>query len=158
MAIRLLPKGWRPGRAAAAGLVATAAYSVAMENDKYLTGNEFNDVEFIQGLFGVKRASSPRLRALSWGLHFLNGALLAEVYAALCERFLPGPNWPKGTLFGGAFIAAAWPLTFLADRYHPMIKNGQLPPLANWPAFWQNILRHMLFGLTLGLLCRERPS
>lgn len=64
MAIHLLPKGWRPGRAAAAGLVATAAYSVAMENDKYLTGNEFNDVEFIQGLFGVKRASSSRLRTL----------------------------------------------------------------------------------------------
>lgn len=158
MAVHLLPKGWRPGRAAAAGLVATAAYSVAMENDKYLTGNEFNDVEFIQGLFGVKRASSSRLRVLSWGLHFLNGALLAEVYAALCKRFLPGPNWLKGTLFGGIFIAAAWPLTFLADRYHPMIKDGQMPPLANWPMFWQNVLRHMVFGLTLGLLYRERAK
>jgi hypothetical protein len=154
----LLPEDWRPGRAAAAGLAATVTYSVAMENDKYITGNHFNDVTFIQGLFGNKDASSNRFRALSWGLHFLNGALLAEVYAVICKRLLPGPNWLKGALFGGAFIAAAWPLTLLADRYHPMIKDGQLPPLANWTSFWQNVLRHIIFGLTLGLLYRTRSK
>jgi hypothetical protein len=154
----LLPEDWHPGRAAAAGLAATVTYSVAMENDKYITGNYFNDVTFIQGLFGNKNASSNRFRALSWGLHFLNGAMLGEVYAVICKRLLPGPNWLKGALFGGAFIAAAWPLALLADRYHPMIKDGQLPPLANWTSFWQNVLRHIIFGLTLGLLYRARSN
>lgn len=155
---RAHPKDWQPGRAAAAGLVATAAYSVAMESDKYITGNYFNDITFIQGLFGNKDNSSHRFRTLAWGLHFLNGALLGEVYAAFCKRLLPGPNWLRGALFGGAFIAAAWPLTLFADRYHPMIKNGQLPPLANWNSFWQNVLRHVVFGITLGLLYRERTK
>ncbi|MEO7018815.1 MAG: DUF6789 family protein [Ktedonobacteraceae bacterium] len=150
----IVSQDWRPGRAAAAGLVATAAYSVAMETDKYLTNNHFNDVTFIEGLLGDTDTSSPRTAALAWTLHFLNGAMLAEVYAAICKRFLPGPNWLKGMIFGGAFITAVWPITPLVDRYHPMIKSGQLPHLANWTAFWQNVLRHLVFGLVLGLLDR----
>ena len=153
---RLLAKDWRPGQAAAAGLAATAAYSVAMECDKYITDNHFNDVTFIQGLLGDSDASSRKTRALAWGLHFLNGVMLAQVYAALGKRFLPGPGWLKGTIFGGAFIAAVWPLTPLADRFHPMIKSGRLPYLANWTAFWQNVVRHLVFGVTLGLLYRSR--
>lgn len=152
---RLLAKDWRPGRAAVAGLVATATYSVAMESNKYLTENHFNDVTFIQGLLGDTEASSRRTAALAWLLHFVTGAILAEVYAAICKRFLPGPNWLKGMLFGGAFIAAVWPLTPLVDRYHPLIQNGRLPHLANWTAFWQNVLRHLVFGLTLGLCYRK---
>lgn len=154
----LLPRNWRPERAAAAGLAATAVYSVAMETDQYITGNRFNDVEFIQGLLGDKDASSKRTGTLAWVLHFLNGLLLGEVYAALGKRLLPGPGWLKGTIFGGAFVLAVWPLTPLVDRYHPMVKNGKLPPLANWTSFWQNMLRHALFGLTLGLLYRPRAK
>lgn len=154
----LLPRDWRPERAAAAGVVATAAYSVAMETDKYITGNHFNDVEFIQGLLGDTHASSKRTGALAWVLHFLNGVMLGEVYAAFGKRLLPGPGWLKGTIFGGAFVLAVWPLTPLVDRYHPMVKNGMLPHLANWTSFWQNILRHGLFGLTLGLLYRPRAK
>lgn len=149
---RLLPEGWRPGRAAAAGLLATVAYSVAMETDKYITGNHFNDVKFIQGLLGDSHATSKRIGAVAWLLHFLNGVLLAEAYAVVGKRLLPGPGWLKGTIFGEGFVLAVWPLTPLVDRHHPMIKNGQLPPLANWTSFWQNMLRHAVFGLTLGVL------
>lgn len=147
---RLLAKDWRPGRAAVAGLVATAAYSVAMETDKYITGNYFNDVKFIQGLLGQEIGSKKRGATLAWALHFLNGTLLAELYAAIGRRLLPGPNWLKGAIFGEIFILSAWPLTPLVDRYHPLIKKGQLPQLANWTSFWQNVLRHFVFGLTLG--------
>ncbi|HEU5381409.1 MAG TPA: DUF6789 family protein [Ktedonobacteraceae bacterium] len=153
---RLLARDWRPGQAATAGLAATATYSVAMETDKYITDNHFNDVTFIQGLLGDSDASSQGTEALAWGIHFLNGVMLAELYAAVGKRLLPGPNWLKGTLFGSAFIIAVWPLTPLVDRYHPMVKNGRLPHLANWTSFWQNVLRHMVFGLTLGLLYRQR--
>lgn len=152
---RLISQKWRPGAAATAGAVATVAYSAAMETDKYVTGNTFNDVKFIQGLLGDTHASSRRISALAWALHFLSGVALGEVYAATAKRFLPGPDWLKGTIFGSAFIIAIWPVTPLVDRYHPMIKNGQLPYLANRKAFLQNVLRHAVFGLTLGLLYRD---
>ena len=93
---------------------------------------------------------------LAWMLHLLNGVMLAEVYAAVFKRFLPGPNWLKGAIFGELFIVSAWGLTPLADKYHPMIKSGELPRLANWTAFFQNIVRHLVFGLTLGLLYKEK--
>lgn len=154
----LIAQDWRPVPAATAGLAATVVYSVAMETDKYITGNKFDDVEFIQGLLGDTSASSRRASALAWGLHFLNGAVLGEVYAAIIRRFLPGPGWLKGMLFGGAFIVAVWPLTPLADRYHPLIRNGKLPRLANRTALLQNVLRHLVFGLILGLLYRARQK
>src|SRR5947209_11453834 len=91
---------WRPGRAAVAGLVATTAYSLVMEADIALTGNRYSDVRFIQGLLEM---ASPRRKPwplLAWSLHVLNGVLLAESYAFVFKRFLPGPHWFKGTVFG----------------------------------------------------------
>jgi hypothetical protein len=154
---KIVTSNWRPGRAAIVGLVATVAYSIAMEGDRFLVGNRFNDVRFIQGLLEGE-ARSKRGFMLSWLIHLLNGVALAEIYAAVAKRLLPGPDWLKGALFGEAFIVGAWWLTPLADRYHPLIKNGEMPRLANWAALLQNLVRHLVFGLTLGLLYRDRES
>ncbi len=153
---RLISPNWRPWRAAAAGILATAAYSLAMEGDMSITGNRFNDVRFMQGLMGVKALQQRRFLILAWLLHFANGVALAELYAALLKRFLPGPNWLRGAIFGEAFICAAWWLTPLADKYHPLIKSGKLPKLANRTSFLQNLARHLIFGLGLGLLYRDK--
>ena len=154
---RLISPGWRPGSAALAGLLATLAYSVAMEWDKYLIGNRFNDVRFIEGILGGEGEQSTRGRwLLAWLLHLVNGVVLAEIYAATIKRFLPGSDWLKGTIFGEAFITGAWLLTPLADRYHPLIKKGEMPKLATWRSFLQNLLRHLIFGVVLGLLYREK--
>ena len=151
---RLIARDWRPGQAAMAGLIATLAYSIAMEGDKFLIGNRFSDVRFIQGMLeGESR--SKRFLILSWIIHVLNGIALAEIYAAMAKRFIPGPNWLKGTIFGEVFITGAWWLTPLADKYHPLIKNGEMPKLANWTSFLQNLLRHLVFGLTLGWLYKD---
>ncbi len=152
---RIIRKNWRPGRAASAGLAATALYSVAMESDMVITGNRFSDVRFIQGLMGWKATTQKKFLALAWLIHFLNGVALAEIYAAVAKRFLPGPNWLKGAIFGEVFIVAAWWLTPLADKYHPLIQDGELPRLFNWPSFLQNLVRHLVFGLTLGFLYKE---
>ncbi|HTK07771.1 MAG TPA: DUF6789 family protein [Ktedonobacteraceae bacterium] len=150
-------KEWQPGKAAWAGLLATIVYSVAMESDKYLIGNRFSDVRFIEGLIGgEKRSTSSFL--ISWTIHLLNGVALAEIYAAVVKRFLPGPDWLKGSIFGEIFIAGAWWLTPLADKHHPLIKNGELPKLFTWKAFIQNLIRHLAFGLTLGLLYHDRKK
>ncbi len=153
----VLRKEWRPGRAALAGLLATIVYSVAMEGDKYLIGNRFSDVRFIEGMINGKQRSTLSFLA-SWTIHILNGVALAEIYAALGKRFLPGPDWLKGSIFGEIFIVSAWWLTPLADKYHPFIKNGEMPKLFTWKAFAQNVIRHLAFGLTLGLLYREEEE
>ncbi|GCE14325.1 DUF6789 family protein [Tengunoibacter tsumagoiensis] len=153
---KFLSPTWRPASAASAGLLATIAYSIAMEGDKFLIGNRFSDVRFIQGLIGAR--GGRRTLTLSWVLHLLNGVLLGELYAALVKRFLPGPDWLKGVIFGEVFIIGAWGLTPLADKYHPFIKNGELPRLATWTSFLQNLLRHLVFGLVLGWLYREKSS
>ncbi len=152
---RVISPSWKPVQAASAGFVATVAYSIAMEGDMSLTGNRFSDVRFIEGLL-TGEAHPPRsMHWLAWAIHLLNGVVLGEVYAALLKRFLPGPNWLKGAIFGELFIVSAWWLTPLADKHHPMIKSGELPRLANWTSFLQNIARHLVFGLILGLIYRD---
>lgn len=151
---RIISPGWQPWRAAGAGFLATLVYSIAMEGDKFLVGNRFSDVRFIEGLLAGRKRSIPTTIA-AWGVHLLNGVALAEIYAAVAKRFLPGPNWLKGAIFGEAFIISAWGLTPIADRYHPLIKGGELPQLANWTSFFQNIARHLAFGLALGFLYRD---
>jgi uncharacterized membrane protein YagU involved in acid resistance len=151
----VISRDWRPGRAAWAGLLATIVYSIVMEGDKAIVGNHFSDTRFIQGLLEGE-AHSKGIFVLSWVIHLLNGVALAEIYGAVAKRLLPGPDWLRGSIFGEIFIVAVWWLTPLADKYHPLIKNGELPKLANWTSFLQNILRHLAFGLTLGLLYREK--
>nr|BBH93262.1 hypothetical protein KTA_14610 [Thermogemmatispora argillosa] len=149
------PPPWRPGKAALAGLGATAVYSLVMALDQRLSGNHFSDVRFIEGLLGPGARPRRGRRLLAWGLHLLNGVLLGEIYAALVRPRLPGPTWLKGLLFGEGFLAAVWWLTPLADRFHPLIRRGELPRLASWPSFGQNVLRHLAFGLALALLYGE---
>lgn len=145
----IVSRSWHPGRATIAGLIALGVYTAEMEADMAVTGNRFSDVRFIEGLLPIDRP------VLAWLIHLLNGVLLAQLYAAVFKRFLPGPGWLKGVIFGEAFIISVWWLTPLADKYHPLIKSGALPRLANWTTFLQNIVRHFFFGLTLGLLYRE---
>jgi hypothetical protein len=143
---------WHPGRAAIAGLAATAAYNLVMEADMALTGNRYSDVRFIQGLLEMAFPRRKPWPLLCWSLHFLNGVFLAESYALVFKRFLPGPTWLKGTLFGELFLASAWGVAPLVDRYHPLTRRGELARLATWTSFWQNIVRHAVFGLVLGWL------
>jgi hypothetical protein len=152
---RVIRENWRPERAALAGLLATAVYSLAMEGDMYLTGNRYSDVRFIQGLINGKSARQNSFPFLAWIIHFLNGVILAELYAAVFKRFLPGPNWLKGTIFGEMFLFSTWWLAPLVDKYHPLTKSGELARLATWTSFFQNIVRHLIFGLLLGLLYRD---
>jgi len=152
---RIIRENWRPGRAALAGLVATAAYSLVMEADMALTGNRYSDVRFIQGLLGSKSPRHNAIPFLAWGIHFLNGVILAELYAAIFKRFLPGPGWLKGACFGELFLLSTWGLAPLVDTYHPLTRRGELARLATWTSLFQNIVRHLVFGVLLGLLYRD---
>jgi hypothetical protein len=134
-----------------AGAAASAIYAGEMYLDIALTGNPLDDVQLLEGALRGRKARSPILGML---VHLLNGSALAVVYAAL-KPLLPGPNWLKGTLFGLLFVLGVWPLTPLLDRIHPLIRRGDLPKFNTPIAFGQNIVRHLIFGLVLGLLYRD---
>jgi hypothetical protein len=61
---RFIPQPWQRRRAAYAGVLATVAYTIAMEGDMALTGNRFNDVRFIQGMIGGKEAQKSAFHSL----------------------------------------------------------------------------------------------
>jgi hypothetical protein len=134
-----------------AGSVASAVYAGEMYLDIALTGNPLDDVQLLEGALRGRKARVPILGML---VHLLNGSALAVVYA-LVKPLLPGPNWLKGTLFGALFLVAVWPLTPLLDRIHPLIQRGDLPRFNTPVALGQNIVRHLVFGLVLGLLYRN---
>lgn len=137
--------------AALVGAAASAAYAGEMYLDIALTRNPLDDLQLLEGLLRGRKARVPILGMV---VHLLNGSALAIVYA-IVRPLLPGPNWLKGLLFGALFLVAVWPLTPLLDRIHPLIKRGDLPRFNTPVGFGQNIVRHLLFGLVLGLLYRD---
>ena len=134
-----------------AGASASAVYAGEMYLDIALTGNPLDDVQLLEGALRGRKARFPILGML---VHLLNGSALAIVYA-LVRPLLPGPNWLKGALFGLLFVLTVWPLTPLLDRAHPLIRRRDLPRFNTRVAFGQNIARHLVFGLVLGLLYRD---
>lgn len=146
---KLLPQGFDPARAALAGAVASAAYAAEMYVDMAVTGSRLDDVQLLEGAIRGKRARVP---VLGMALHLLNGAALGEVYAAIAAPYLPGPRWAKGVTFGALFLVAVWPAVPLLDRIHPLIKQGELPPLNRPVSIGQNVARHLVFGAVLALL------
>jgi hypothetical protein len=116
--------------------------------DIALTGNPLDDLQLLEGALGGRKARFP-IRGML--VHLLNGSALGIAYAVV-RPLLPGPNWLKGSLFGLLFVLGVWPLTPLLDRVHPLIRRGELPKFSMPIAFGQNIARHLIFGLLLGLL------
>jgi len=144
------PKTFDPTRAAVAGAAAAALYAAEMYADIAVTGSQFDDLQLIEGLIRGRKARIP---ALGLAIHLLNGAALGEVYA-IAEPHLPGPFWLKGLIFGQLFLLAVWSGAPLIDRYHPLVKRGELPKLNRPLPFAQNVSRHLVFGMALALLYR----
>ena len=138
-----------PARAALAGTLASAAYAAEMYADIAVTGSHFDDVQLIEGALRGRKARVPVLGML---IHLANGAVLGEVYGALVEPFLPGPAWVRGLIFGQIFLLAVWPSVPVVDRLHPLIKRGEMPRLTGRVTFAQNVARHLIFGLVLGVV------
>ena len=146
-----VPSRFNVSSAVFAGGGASAVYAVAMCLDIAFTGNPLDDLQLLEGALRGRKARFPVLGTL---VHLLNGSALGIVYAVV-RPLLPGPNWLKGTLFGLLFVLGVWPLTPALDRVHPLIRRGDLPRCNTPIAFRQNIARHLLFGLVLGLFYRD---
>lgn len=140
--------GGELGRVGLAGGAAAIAYLIEMALDMRLLRYPQNDL-VLQG----RLAPVPRRFWLPAGLvlHTGFGLTLALVYALVARRRLPGPPWLRGVLFANLENALLWPLTPLLDRYHPAVRDGQMPPLNTPVCFAQAVLRHVAYGAVLAV-------
>jgi hypothetical protein len=133
-------------RGALAGLLAGAAFAMAMEVDLALTDNGVNDFR----LLGQYGPLAQHWRYTGPVTHAFNSALLGAVYASI-EPSLHGPEWARGMTFALAEHMLLWPLVVLIDGVHPAIARGELARFNSVSAFGWETLRHAAYGLVLGL-------
>jgi hypothetical protein len=140
-------------RGALAGGVAAATWAAQQPLDRRAFRYPFSDVELLGKLVTRERAWP----AAGLALHVQNGAAFGALYSQVAPH-LPGPPVARGLLAATAEHLGSWPLTAVADRFHPA--RDELPPLAGSPrAFLQATWRHLVFGAVLGLLeGRLNPS
>lgn len=153
--LRIIFKPYHPLRAAIAGVLASAAYAAEMYADIALSGSKFDDVQLVESTVFGHTSPIPWVGML---IHLANGAALAQIYASVIRPRLRGPEWVRGLTFGMIFLAAVWPLTPLVDRTNPLITSGQMPHLFAPIPFLQNLARHVVFGLVLGLAYWQRDE
>jgi len=135
--------------AASAGVAAATAYLAAMAVDLVLIDHNADDLVFLGGPFvGRRHAWAKPVGAM---VHVANGINLGVAYAAVGERWLPGPPWWRGVVFANVENAVLYPLTVLTDRRHPAVRDGRLDPYWTRPAFLQSVLRHVAYGAVLGV-------
>jgi hypothetical protein len=150
-----------PKAVAISGLAAGAAFIAVLEADLRLTGRYVDDLMVLGSPFVAEPAQA---RALGGAIHAVNSLALASLYAML-ERRLPGPAWLKGVVFANAENLILYPVTRFEDLHvtrfedlHPAIRTGLVDRYFTWPAFWQSVPRHIVYGLVLGVLYERLKS
>jgi hypothetical protein len=142
-----------PKAVAISGLAAGAAFIAVLEADLRLTGRNVDDLMVLGSPFVAEPAQA---RALGGAIHAVNSLALASLYAML-ERRLPGPAWLKGVVSANAENLILYPVTRFEDL-HPAIRTGLVDRYFTWPAFWQSVPRHIVYGLVLGVLYERLKS
>ena len=106
----------------------------------------------------MARTRGRHWRAAGLALHSLNGAAFGMAFDAVRRRI---PLEPRRLALGMALVehVGLYPLCYFVDRYHPARGEEGVPPLlTNRRAFAQATLRHVMFGLALGLLAASEPT
>ena len=140
-------------RAVGAGLAAGSAYLGAVWADSKLSSHPFNDLKLV-GQMVTTRSPWWQLQGLTG--HFGFSVVMALLYARYARAALPGPVWLKGIVFLLLENKVLFPAGLLIDRYHAGVRAGELPRMLTWKSFWGQVVRHIAFGLTLGLLYRPK--
>jgi hypothetical protein len=121
--------------------------------DNRLSSHSFNDLKLVGQMLTTKSPWWQLQGALG---HYGFSTVMGLVYANWGYKRLPGPSWLKGVLLMQVENALLYPAGFVVDRFHAGMKSGQLPPLINRKTFAGQLVRHITFGLALGLLYRPR--
>ena len=85
-------------------------------------------------------------------LHLLGGVSLGLVFERWAKRHLWGPSWLRGIVLVQIENASLWPICLLLDRFHPLIRSGELAPLNTPAGFFQQAWRHLALGVVIGAL------
>jgi hypothetical protein len=149
----------RIGRVVVAGLAGAVAYLLAQEVDRRVGDARTNDLALIGGMFTPQRR--PRL-LIGLVLHHLGGVSLGLLFERWAARRLWGPYWLRGIVLVQLENASLWPICLLLDRFHPLIRSGELAPLNTPVGFAQQAWRHLALGAVIGMLLgppseRESP-
>jgi hypothetical protein len=130
-----------------AGLAGGAAFAAVMQADMAASKRRVDDFRLLADwgpLHDHWRITGP-------AVHAVNSAIVGAVYSA-AEPSLRGPGWVRGATFALVENLTLWPVLFVLDRVHPAIRAGDLPEFGHrWP-FVVETLRHLAYGLTLGVL------
>lgn len=138
-----------PLRAAAAGAAASLVYLGVMYADMAITGSPSDDLLLVGRPLA---ADAGRARLLGFLGHMGFGTGMGLLYGGAVQRRLSGPSYVRGVTMMLAENALLWPLTFVADRFHPAMRDGQIPRLNAPIPCAQQIVRHVAFGAVLGSL------
>ena len=137
---------------AVAGGVSGAAYLAAQAIDIAIAGNDLDDRLLVGALVPIDRVDE---RAVGTAMHGVNSVAFAAVFRLIGRDLLAGPMWLRGLVFALIETIALYPLS-LFERYHPAIRDGRLSSYRTPVAFAQQVWRHVVLGVVLGLLTPNR--
>jgi hypothetical protein len=139
---------------AAAGAIAATVWGALEPLDQRLFRCHYSDVAVLGKVVTRRRG----WRAAGLALHAVNGALFGLAFGAARRRL---PVEPKRLALAMALAehVGLYPLAYFVDRFHPARGEPGVPPLlTNSRAFGQATVRHVLFGLVLGLLTEAESA
>lgn len=136
-------------RALAAALAAGTAYQLTAWADSELSSHPFNDLKLVGQVLTTR---SPTWIVLGLAGHYTLSIIMSMLYAGWAMKWLPGPGWLKGALFLQLENALLYPGAVFIEPIHAGMRSGQVPTVLSWKSFWGQVLRHLVFGLVLGLV------
>jgi len=130
-------------RAAVAGLTATAAMTALLLVEPSVGLPKIAMGQILSSSLGLASARLAAGPALGWIIHFVVGALLALLYAAVFERRLPGGALARGLIYGVLVFLAAQVL------FMPLVGGGFFSR-GDGELLTGSLLGHLVYGGLVG--------
>jgi uncharacterized membrane protein YagU involved in acid resistance len=131
------------GRAAAAGVIATASMTALLLIEPAVGLPEIAIGQLLSTSLSYTTAVLSAGPAVGWLLHFLVGIAWALLYAGVVLAWLPGNPFTRGILYGGlVFLLAQAALMPLVGA--GFFSRGDVPTLVG------SLLGHLVYGGVLG--------
>jgi uncharacterized membrane protein YagU involved in acid resistance len=136
-----------PARAAVAGLIATAAMTALLLVEPSVGLPKIAIGQILSTSLGLAAAHLSSGPALGWIIHFIIGAVLALLYAAVFEPRLPGSALARGLIYGVLVFVAAQVV------FMPLVGGGFFSR-GDGQLLTGSLLGHLVYGGLTGWIYR----